>query len=147
MLRPMQLALTADDIGKLDTTQKDAVLAALYTALVADGQPSPEELATFESSVKELPWGCPPQELAAKMKGVQDKLNTADPEGKLAFVAAIAANIPGTPLREKLVRSMLAIVSAEGKVSQGEKASVSAFIRVFGFTDDQIAKLRQEIAN
>jgi len=142
----MQLALTAQDLAALDTTQKDAVLAALFTALIADGAPTAEERQVFDAAIAKLPWGYSPDELAVKTKAIQSRIQTSDREGKLAFLAEVAASVPAPELRERLIVSMLAIVSADRSVSHGEKASVSAFIRVFGFTDAQIEALRQKMA-
>ena len=142
----MQLALTADDFQRLDSAQKEAVLAALTTALIADGKPEPQELAVFETALQRLPWGWTPDEIKQKTRAVHQRIASADRDGKLAFLAEVAAALPDPALREKVILSMLAVVSADDSVTRGEKASVSAFIRVFGFTEGQIENLRRQMA-
>ena len=143
----MELALSDADVTRLDETQKDAVLAALFTALIADGSPRPEELAKFDEAVGKLPWGRSAEQIKAKTTAVAGRITGADRDGKLAFVAEVAAALPEPALREKVVLSMLAIVSADKQMSPGERASLSSFLRVFGFDDAQVAKLRERIAS
>ena len=141
----MELALTAQDVAGLDSNQKDAVIAALVTAVIADGPPGADEMKTFDVALRTLPWGYSVEELSTKTRSVQARIAAGDRESKLAFLAEVAASITAPELREKVVLSMLAVVSADHDVTHGEKASVSAFIRVFGFTDAQIAAIRQKL--
>ncbi|HUQ03366.1 MAG TPA: hypothetical protein VM261_12775 [Kofleriaceae bacterium] len=43
----------------MSQAQKDAVLTSLFVALIADGEPSTEELAQFEHSVSSSPTTSP----------------------------------------------------------------------------------------
>ena len=140
----MELALTADDVTRLTDAQKDAVLACLFVALIADGQPKPEERAKYDEAVATLPWGRSERELELANNAILLRLATADPHLKLAFVKETSANVPGE-LREKVLLAMASIVSADRLISHGEKASLSAFIHVCGLTPEQIENIRRRI--
>ncbi len=142
----MNLALTSQDLISLNDVQKDAVLAALFTALIADGRPGADEQRMFQQAIATLPWGRPVDALHAQTDAIGERLAHADAAGKLAFLGEVAASIPGEALREKVVLSMAAIVSADHAITAGEKGSVSAFIRTFGLTEAQIAALREKLA-
>jgi len=140
----MELALTADDVTRLTDAQKDAVLACLFVALIADGQPRPEERAKYDEAIATLPWGRTERDLELANNAIRLRIATADAQAKLGFVKEIAANVP-VELRERVVLAMASIVAADRFISHGEKASVSAFIHVFGLTAEQIENIRARI--
>jgi uncharacterized tellurite resistance protein B-like protein len=143
----MELALSSTDVSPLSEMQKNAVLAALFTALIADGAPRPEELSKFEEAIGKLPWGISREQLQMRTRAIAERISSADRDGKLAFVAEVAATLPEPALREKIVMSMIAIASADKQITHGERASLSVFLRVFGFDDAQIAKLRDKLSS
>jgi hypothetical protein len=136
------MALTADDLGPLDNTQKEAVLSALYVALIADGAPNEAELETFAGAIARLPWGQPLETLQAKIKSdVLGRLSSASREGKIAFLQTTVPNIP-VAIRLPLMQTMVAIAFADKVLTRGEKGSLSAFATAFGLTEAQIDTLR-----
>lgn len=141
----MSLALTAADVTALSDAQKDAVLACLFVALIADGLPRPEERAKYDELITALPWGRFPQDLELANNAISLRLTTATREQKLAFVTEMAANVP-VEFRESVVLAMASIVAADRSITAGEKASLSAFIHVFGLTSKQIENVRTRIA-
>ena len=141
----MSLALTAADVAALSDAQKDAVLACLFVALIADGQPTSEERTKYDDLIAALPWGRFPQDLELANNAISLHLTTATREQKLAFVTEMAANVP-TAVRENVVKAMASIVAADRSVTAGEKASLSAFIHVFGLTPEQIENIRRHVS-
>ncbi len=136
------MALTADDLGPLDTTQKEAVLAALYVALIADGAPNPAELEKFTAAVTGLPWGQP---LAALQIQVQTevlaRLSSATREDKIAFLRDTVPNIP-VPIRLRVMQTMIAIAVADKVLTRGESGSLSAFATAFAFNEAEMKTLQ-----
>lgn len=142
----MDMELTADDLASLDSVQKEAVLAALYVALIADGAPNPDELTKFTTTIAHLPWGKPMEELQAIMRrDVLSRLTSATREDKIAFLNTTVPNIP-VPLRERVMHAMVAIGAADNVLTRGEKNSMNAFIQAFGLTEAQIQTLREKFS-
>lgn len=141
----MKLALTADDVTALTDPQKDAVLACLYVALIADGKPHPDERARYDAAIAQLPWDRSASDLEQANNAIVLRLTTADAKAKLAFVTETAAVVP-SGLREKVMLVMASIVAADRSITRGEKASLSAFIHVFGLTPEQIDNIRKHVA-
>jgi uncharacterized tellurite resistance protein B-like protein len=133
--------LTADDLGSLDPAQKDAVLAALFVALIADGVPDATEIAAFSSAIAKLPWGEPLERLQSKMRAVQARLDNATRDEKIAFLDETVPAIP-TAIRMRVIETMLAIVTADNQLTRGERGSIGAFVRAFGLTNEQIEAIR-----
>ncbi len=50
----MELALQGSDLAALDDAQKQAIFEVLFIALIADGEPSTQELALFEQNIAAL---------------------------------------------------------------------------------------------
>ncbi|MFN0249248.1 MAG: TerB family tellurite resistance protein [Kofleriaceae bacterium] len=134
-------SLTADDFASLDTAQKDAVLAALFVALIADGVPEPSEIAAFSAAIAKLPWGEPIERLQAKMRAVQARLDNATRDEKIAFLDETVPAIP-TPLRMRVIETMVSITAADNVLTRGERGSLGAFIRAFGLTAEQVDVIR-----
>lgn len=142
----MDMALTAADLASLDSVQKEAVLGALYVALIADGAPDPTELVKFTATIADLPWGKPMDELQALMRqNVLSRLTSATLEDKIAFLNATVPNIPA-PLRERVMHAMVAIAAADKVLTRGEKNSMNAFIQAFGLSEAQIQALREKFS-
>jgi hypothetical protein len=128
----MQLALDVSDLAALSQPQKDAVLTSLFVALIADGEPSTEELAQFERSVAALPWGKDREQLQLLTRSTVDRLRTSNDDGKRAFMKELADAIPGAALREKVVFDMAAVMAADQVATGAERSTVGAFILAFG---------------
>ena len=128
----MQLALDVSDLDALSQPQKDAVLTSLFIALIADGDPSAEELAQFEQSVAALPWGKDRAQLQLLTRATVERLRTSNDDGKRAFMKELADHIPGAALREKVVFDMAAILAADQVATGGERSTIGAFIMAFG---------------
>lgn len=137
----MEPSLTVEDIAPLEPAQKEAVLTALYVALIADGNPNEAELVKFTEAIRKLPWGRPLAELQASMRAVQTRLQTATREDKVAFMNEVTPKIP-VPLRERLVETMVVIANADNQFTPGEKGTISSFMGAFGFTQGQVAALK-----
>src|SRR5512146_1542191 len=101
----MVMALEAADLNALSDSQKDAVLQSLFIALIADGEPSAEELAQFEQNIAALPWGKSREQLQSVTRALVERLQKSSDEAKGAFVKELAAAIP-SELREKVVLDM-----------------------------------------
>lgn len=137
----MESALTAEDLEPLNDLQREAVLTAIYTALIADGKPHPDEVAAFKDAIEGLPWGKPVTELRPKMVALEARLATATRDDKIAFLTETSANVP-VALRVGVVETMIVIAAADNVLSRGEKGSIVAFIRAFGLSDLQVELLR-----
>jgi uncharacterized tellurite resistance protein B-like protein len=127
----MQLALEATDLNALTDTQKEAVLKSLFIALIADGEPSAEELAQFEQEIAALPWGKDRAALQAVTRETVARLSNADDQGKMALLQELAAAIPGNALREKVLLDMASIVAADRVATMVERQTIGAFIMAF----------------
>lgn len=126
----MELALQAADFEVLDDAQKDAVLRSLFIALIADGEPSAEELAQFEATVAALPWGKDRAQLQAVTAATVKELAGSDDAGKRALLQRLAAAIPPA-LREKVILDMASIVAADRVASTVERITIGTFCEVF----------------
>lgn len=127
----MELALQASDLAALDEAQKEAILQALFIALIADGEPSTQELAQFEQSIASLPWGKDKAQLQSVTRATLAQVQKVGHGGKAAFVKELAAKVPEA-LREKVVFDMAAIVAADRVASIVERQVVGAFVVSFG---------------
>jgi uncharacterized tellurite resistance protein B-like protein len=141
----MQLALEASDLAALSTSQKDAVLQALFIALIADGDPSAEELAQFEQEIAALPWGKDAAALRTVTRATVERLQKASDPEKAAFVKELGALIPPA-LREKVVFDMASIVAADRVATIVERQTIAAFIMAFGLDPQAtIEKIKERI--
>src|SRR5262245_838497 len=134
----MQLALEASDLNALNDAQKDAVLSSLFIALIADGEPSSEELAQFEQNIATLPWGKDRAQLQGVTRATLERLKQANDQGKFAIVRELAANIPGDALREKVILDMASIVAADRVARMVERQTIGAFIVAFGLDPNRM---------
>lgn len=126
----MELALEANDLAALDEAQQDAVLRSLFIALVADGEPSPEEVAQFEQTIAALPWRKDRAQLQAETAATMKRLAQSDDAGKRALLMSIAAATPPA-LREKIVLDMAAIVAADRVATTVERNTIGVFCQIF----------------
>lgn len=141
----MELALEAADVAALDAAQKDAILRSLFIALVADGEPSPEELAQFEQLIAALPWGKERAQLQAVTGATMKQLAQSDDAGKRALLQGLAAAIPPA-LREKVLLDMAAIVAADRVASTVERTTIGLFCQVFELDPEAtLAKIKARI--
>ncbi len=127
----MQMALEASDLRTLSESQKDAVLQALFIALIADGQPSAEELAQFEQGIAALPWGKDAAQLKGITRAVVERLQKSSDAEKAAFLKELAVTVPAE-LREKVVFDMASIVAADRVATIVERQTIAAFVMAFG---------------
>lgn len=127
----MQLALEVSDLAALSQPQKDAVLTSLFVALIADGDPSPEELAQFERAIAELPWAKDRAELQQLTRATVERIRASNDDGKRAFLQELADQIPAA-IREKVIFDMAAIVAADQVATGAERSNIGAFVFAFG---------------
>lgn len=132
----MVIALEATDLNALSDSQKDAVLQSLFIALIADGEPSAEELAQFEQNIAALPWGKSREQLQGITRALVERLQKSSDEAKGTFVKELAAAIP-SELREKVVLDMASIVAADRVATMVERQTIGAFMLAFGL-DPQV---------
>jgi uncharacterized tellurite resistance protein B-like protein len=127
----MELALEPADLSALTEAQKDAVLQSLFIALIADGEPSAEELAQFEQEIGALPWGKSRDQLQGVTRATIERLQKSNDQAKAKFLEEIAAAIP-TALREKVILDMASIVAADRVATMVERQTMGAFMIAFG---------------
>lgn len=141
----MHIELTPQDLYPLSDAQRGAVLNSLYAALFADGQPEQAEVAAFVQAISCLPWNYPLDALMAKANELQAWMDTVDKDTRAAFIRDTAAYVPGE-LRERLVRTMIAIAAADRRITTDEWSRMATFIKHFQLTPLQIELIRQSIA-
>ncbi len=124
------------------------MLTSLFIALIADGEPSPEELAQFEQSVAALPWGMERAQLQLLTRATVERLRAADDDGKRAFVKELAEHIPGAALREKVVFDMASVMAADQVATGAERSTVGAFVLAFGLDSQAVMeKIKARLPN
>ena len=141
----MQMALEASDLSTLSEAEKEAVLQALFIALIADGEPSADELARFEQTIAALPWGKDTAQLQGVTRATLARLQSSNDADKAGFVKQLAATVPAG-LREKVVFDMAAIVAADRVATLVERQTIGAFIGAFGLdVPATVAKIKARI--
>jgi uncharacterized tellurite resistance protein B-like protein len=143
----VDVQLESDDVAAMDDGQKLAVLEALVTAVLCDGEVTPAEIRRFDEVVLALPWGLTAEVLEALIKGTQARVAAlATLPAVTDFVANLAARLPSPVLRDKVVYTMATVMGADGKVAQREQNVLGLFVLSFGITSERVAAIRAAIA-
>ena len=140
------MKLEATDLLAMDDGQKVAVLEALVTGVLADGQVTPGEVRRFDEIVMSLPWGMDEPVLAALVKGTQQRVLALKTGPQIHdFVANLAARLTAPDLRDKVVYTMATVMGADGDVNQLEKNVVGLFVVSFGITSDRFEAIKAAV--
>ena len=140
------MKLEAADITAMDDSQKVAVLEALVTGVLCDGQVSAPEVAKFDEIVLALPWGMEQPVLQAVIKGTQQRVaGLKGPGPVMDFIAGLAARLTTPELRDKVLYTMASVMYADKNVNQLEKNTIGAFMLAFGVTTDRLAAIKAAV--
>lgn len=141
------MKLDASDLDAMDDAQRVTLLEMIVTGVLADGKVTPEEVRRFNEIVFELPWGMDRPVLDAVVKSTQQRVAALEtPEAIGDFVIGLAARVPSPNLRDKLVFTMMSVMSADGEVHQKEKNVLGMFVLAFGITSDRLSAIKSALA-
>lgn len=135
------------DLEAMDDGQRVALLEMLVTGVLADGKTTSAEIERFNEVVGALPWGMERAVLDAVISGTQERVAAlATPEAISDFVIGLAMRVTDARLRDKLVYTMMSVMSADGEVHQREKNILGMFVLAFGITSDRLAAIKLSVA-
>jgi uncharacterized tellurite resistance protein B-like protein len=139
--------LDSRDLEAMDDAQRVALLEMLVTGVMADGKVTAEELARFDEIVVDLPWGLDRPVLDALIRGTQQRVaSLKTPDAVSDFIIGLAGRVPSASLRDKLVFTMMSVMSADHEVDRREKNVLGMFVLAFGITSERLSAIKLALA-
>lgn len=139
----MTMHLTAEDFGKLDETQRNAILETMVIGLIADNKVNPAEVRRFDELVLGLPWGVAQPILVSMITGARNRLVALKtPVEFQDYLVTVAKRIPTDEMREKAVFTMATIMFSDGHLDKLEKSILDLFVIAFGITSDRVSAIK-----
>lgn len=144
----MSFAFTKDDLAGLCEDEKVAIMESLVVAVVTDGKMPASETAKFDSEVEAIDWGMEQSQLIALMTGARARvlaLKTRD-DG-IAFIHSVRDRLSNATLREKVFRSMGAIMFADDDMAKSERNVLAGYATAFGLTHERFKVIQADIVS
>lgn len=140
---------TADELAPLTEDQNLAILESLFLTVIVDGKVDPNEVKAFAVSVLTYPWnwGQTPDVLKAKIDVIATKLRGTTRATMTAYLKGIGPRIPTQALREKTFAGMFALMIADGRLDDKEKAAALGFAQVFDLSQERAVELITTVMN
>jgi uncharacterized tellurite resistance protein B-like protein len=146
-LQSTDLIPSADELAPLSEDQNLAILECLFLTVLIDGKIEASEVKAFVASALLWPWnwGNEAATLKAKLEVASDALRAVGQEGMQEHLQALGERVPGAALREKTFAGMFALMIADGRLDERERAAALDFARIFAIDPARAKQLVEQV--
>ncbi len=145
----MALQLETEDMRGLTDDQKVAIMEALVLGILADGRVAQPEIEKFENEAARIPWGMSDEQVKSKMTAARDRLvglvRAREEAPIVASIQSIAKRVTTPALRDKVFRTMTAVMGAGDGLTLGEKNLMIVVANAFEMSPDRLDKIKAEM--